>query len=143
MRPFRIIIVSLQVLNGFPALFKFDFKISVYQEIFDNHDTINEDTIVTVWKGWPGKDAWARKTAEITSEGLPAILSAPWYLNYVGYGSDWVKYYKVNPQAFTGGNKDLVYGGEVTYFVYTLILTLSISYAFRLACGANSSTRLI
>ena len=51
----------------------------------------------------------------ITAEGHQAILSAPWYLNYLKYGSDWVKFYNVDPLDF-GGNStqaEYVLGGEV------------------------------
>ena len=54
-------------------------------------------------------------TFQITAEGHLAILSAPWYLNYLKYGSDWVKFYNVDPLDF-GGNStqaEFVLGGEV------------------------------
>ena len=43
------------------------------------------------------------------------VLSAPWYLNYISYGSDWTKYYTVNPSAFGGDTRQaaLVSGGEL------------------------------
>ena len=52
---------------------------------------------------------------QVTDRGLRAILSSPWYLNYISYGSDWVKYYQVDPQGFGGTEKQkrLVMGGEV------------------------------
>ena len=53
----------------------------------------------------------------MTGDGYRAILSAPWYLNYIDYGSDWTQYYKVDPTDF-GGKDDsfkLVVGGEVRY----------------------------
>ena len=52
---------------------------------------------------------------KVTSNGFRAILSAPWYLNYIDYGSDWTKYYKVDPLNFGGKKEDtrLVVGGEV------------------------------
>ena len=51
----------------------------------------------------------------MTSKGFRAILSAPWYLNYIDYGSDWTKYYKIDPVKFGGKEEDtkLVVGGEV------------------------------
>ncbi len=51
------------------------------------------------------------------SQGQPAILSAPWYLNYINYGVDWINYYNVDPLGFDTGNDDdklLMYGGEVS-----------------------------
>ena len=50
----------------------------------------------------------------VTGEGLRAILSSPWYLNYISYGSDWTKYYKEDPYHFNGAEeqKQLVIGGE-------------------------------
>ena len=60
---------------------------------------------------------------QVTGDGYRAILSAPWYLNYIDYGSDWTKYYKVDPTDFGGkdDNLKLVVGGEVRYiylFIY-------------------------
>ena len=61
----------------------------VWQEIFDNGGTLTPDTIIDVWKGW-GR-GWQYELDLVTSEGYNAILSAPWYLNCMKYGSDWVK----------------------------------------------------
>ena len=58
------------------------------------------------------------QSLQITGEGHYAILSAPWYLNYLKYGSDWVKFYNVDPLDF-GGNStqaEFVLGGEVRYY---------------------------
>ena len=57
----------------------------------------------------------------MTQAGHQAILSAPWYLNYIKYGSDWVKYYEVEPLSFTGNSTqmELLLGGEVS-FTYTV-----------------------
>ncbi len=52
---------------------------------------------------------------QITKSGYRALLSAPWYLNYISYGADWVKYYGVDPMDFPGDDrqKKLLMGGEV------------------------------
>ena len=53
--------------------------------------------------------------AKVTSKGLRAILSSPWYLNYINYGSDWTKYYLAEPLDFYGGEeqKALVIGNTL------------------------------
>jgi len=52
--------------------------------------------------------------AAVTKAGFRAILSAPWYLNYISYGQDWITYYQVEPLSFNGTQEqnDLVGGGE-------------------------------
>ena len=52
---------------------------------------------------------------KITSAGYRAILSAPWYLNYNKYGSDWAEMYEADPHDFVGNQEQigLVLGGAV------------------------------
>lgn len=38
----------------------------------------------------------------MTAAGYTSILSAPWYLDYISYGQDWQRYYKVEPLNFNG-----------------------------------------
>ena len=54
----------------------------------------------------------------MTEAGHRAILAAPWYLNYIETGSDWVLMYKVEPLSFNAADeaKKLVLGGEVITF---------------------------
>lgn len=47
--------------------------------------------------------------SNVTAAGYTTILSAPWYLDYISYGQDWQKYYKVEPLNFEGQfSKELV-----------------------------------
>lgn len=39
---------------------------------------------------------------KVTSAGYPALLSAPWYLDYISFTQDWQNYYKVEPLNFNG-----------------------------------------
>jgi len=48
------------------------------QEIFDNGIKVRPDTVIDVWKG-----GWQDEIATVTASGLRAILSTPWYLNYI------------------------------------------------------------
>ncbi|XP_051907130.1 beta-hexosaminidase subunit beta isoform X2 [Hippocampus zosterae] len=83
----------------------------VWQEVFDNHVKLKRDAVVHVWMG--GADC-GEEMRNVTAAGLAAILSAPWYLDYISYGQDWLKYYKVEPLSFNGTaeQKKLVIGGE-------------------------------
>ncbi|CAH2296835.1 beta-hexosaminidase subunit beta [Pelobates cultripes] len=82
----------------------------VWQEVFDNNVKINPDTIVEVWKG----ESCFEELYKVTAKGFQAILSAPWYLDYISYGQDWQKYYVAEPLMFDGSEaqKKLVIGGE-------------------------------
>jgi len=80
-----------------------------WQEIFDNGLQLSPDTIIDVWKA-----PWDTELSSVTSNGFKAILSAPWYLNYISYGQDWPTYYAIEPLSFQGSQEqyDLVIGGE-------------------------------
>ena len=43
--------------------------------------------------------------AAVTGRGLRTILSSPWYLNYISYGSDWTKYYLAEPMDWPGSSQ--------------------------------------
>ncbi|KAM6902626.1 beta-hexosaminidase subunit beta isoform 2-T2 [Xenentodon cancila] len=82
----------------------------VWQEVFDNDVKLKPDTVVHVWMSG-GSDAEMNK---VTTAGYTTVLSAPWYLDYISYGQDWQKYYKVEPLNFNGTEEQykLVIGGE-------------------------------
>ncbi|KAI3386931.1 hypothetical protein SNEBB_004278 [Seison nebaliae] len=81
----------------------------IWQDVIDNHVVVNNETIVQVWLG-----VWQEKLREITGKGYRTLLSSPWYLDHIHFGTDWTDYYKVEPLAFPGTSeqKKLVIGGE-------------------------------
>jgi len=85
---------------------------AVWQEVFSDHDKIRNDTVVHVWRN-DFKGYWQQLIKNVTSKGYEVILSSPWYLNYISYGADWPKYYKIDPQDFHGTEEQqrLVKGG--------------------------------
>ncbi len=116
-------------------------KFQVWQEVFDEGASLLGDATVDVWKnfglGWRKELEIVSQImimpivslvsgmhhlrllgpAKVTGQGHPAILSAPWFLNYIDYGSDWVEMYKVEPLDFPASSEDpksLVIGGKVT-----------------------------
>jgi len=96
----------------------------VWQEVFDNGLQIAKETIVDVWKG----GNWTAEASKVTAAGFQTIISAPWYLNYIGdpYNGDpacqapfadhgdWCQYYIIEPTNFPGTpqQKSLLIGGE-------------------------------
>ncbi|XP_056602811.1 beta-hexosaminidase subunit beta isoform X2 [Triplophysa dalaica] len=82
----------------------------VWQEVFDNGVKLKEDTVVEVWIG----NKMEEELQNVTRAGFTTILSAPWYLDWISYGQDWQRYYKVEPLSFPGTDeqKKLVIGGE-------------------------------
>ena len=81
-----------------------------WQEIFDNGVAILPDTIVNVWKGAHNASDWQRELKAVAKAGYRAVLSAPWYLNYISYGQDWQTYYSTEPEA--GSAEDSLFGVE-------------------------------
>ncbi|XP_051498950.1 beta-hexosaminidase subunit beta isoform X2 [Apus apus] len=82
----------------------------VWQEVFDNRAQLKSDTVVEVWM----ENNYVDELSSVTKAGHAAILAAPWYLDYISYGQDWKKYYRVEPLRFHGSEeqKKLLIGGE-------------------------------
>ena len=59
---------------------------------------VQPNTVVEVWKG-----GYQSEMTTVTKMNLKVILAAPWYLDYISYGSDWKKYYAAEPLDFNGG----------------------------------------
>ncbi|XP_054434470.1 beta-hexosaminidase subunit beta [Pteronotus mesoamericanus] len=82
----------------------------VWQEVFDEQAKLQQGTVVQVWK----QERYTNELNAVTASGFPVILSAPWYLDWISYGQDWIKYYEAEPLDFPGSQeqKQLVLGGE-------------------------------
>jgi len=89
---------------------KQNFEYVVWEEVFNNGIDIAEKTVVEVWLPYNPKS----ETYNVTKAGYRAIISAPWYLDLISYGSDWHSYYNYEPLDFNGtqAQQDLVMGGE-------------------------------
>lgn len=61
---------------------------------------VRPDTIIHVWKENP--TPYTEEMANVTKAGYRALLSAPWYLNRISYGQDWMAAYQVEPLKFKG-----------------------------------------
>lgn len=85
----------------------------VWEEVFTNGVKVNNQTVIEVWKNWESH-RWNETIANVTKAGYNAILSAPWYLNYIKYGVDWIDRYMVEPHNFNGttDQKNRVIGGS-------------------------------
>lgn len=85
----------------------------VWQDVFDYHERIPQDTVLEIWKGLPEK--YDAELSRMTKAGYRVLLSAPWYINHISMGQDWRYSYAVQPQNFSGTDeqKKLVIGGEV------------------------------
>lgn len=59
---------------------------------------LHPDTVVHVWMG----NQLEEELQNVTGSGYTTILSSPWYLDWISYGQDWQKYYKVEPLNFKG-----------------------------------------
>ncbi|NWH33265.1 HEXB hexosaminidase, partial [Chloropsis hardwickii] len=101
---------SYYVQNILDIVSSYNKRQMVWQEVFDHKAQLKPDTVVQVWMA----NNYAHELSRVTGAGFTAVLSAPWYLDYISYGQDWKKYYSVEPLKFLGSEKQkkLVIGGE-------------------------------
>eukprot|EP00053_Salpingoeca_punica_P022505 m.214626 g.214626 ORF g.214626 m.214626 type:complete len:531 (-) comp35968_c0_seq1:184-1776(-) len=71
-----------------------------WQELFDNGVALLPDTVIDVWKG--GSTDFNVTMAAATKAGMYTVLSAPFYLDHISTGEDWINYYLVEPLNFEG-----------------------------------------
>ena len=59
--------------------------------------------MIQIWKDkeiFGYEKSWQEYLDSVTKQGYQAILSSPWYINFVSYGyNEWYEYYKINPTA--------------------------------------------
>lgn len=84
-------------------------KSVVWQEVFENGVHLPNGTVVQVWTG-----NRQNLLQQVTNKGLPALLSACWYLDHLKTGGDWKSFYGCDASDFNGteAQKKLVLGGE-------------------------------
>ena len=99
-----------------------------------------------MWKtagiGLKENTTWETYIEKATSDGYQTILSAPWYLNIIKYGSDWYDYYKIEPHAFNGSveQKKLVIGGRKLNYKENVFVFLKCEFQQeKLVCGPSLS----
>jgi hexosaminidase len=73
---------------------------------------LEKDTQIQIWRDTDtiAEDKkWHEYLNDIVKDGYKAILSSPWYINFVSYGyKEWFTWYEVEPFAnFTGKKKKL------------------------------------
>lgn len=86
---------------------------------------IPSDTVVEVWIN-NSPDA---ELSRVTEAGYRTLLSAPWYLDYISYGDDWMKYYNYEPENFNGNNSCFYLLREV--FLYLNLSCLMLCGLYR------------
>ena len=107
---------------------------------------MSQDIIVQVWKDWGLSlknqiekvkkilkallilfqilDLYRNIFLQILQKGHKIILSSPWYLDHIYYGSDWVKFYDLDLEIMTNQTlRTLVLGGEVSEISKKVLLS--------------------
>lgn len=88
----------------------------VWQEMFDDGANLDKDAVVVhVWKNINNRPAFMKELKHVVSANYRALLSSCWYLNYIDYGQDWIKFYRCDPASkpIDENEEHLVLGGEI------------------------------
>uniref|UniRef100_A0A6G1SPM8 Beta-hexosaminidase n=2 Tax=Aceria tosichella TaxID=561515 RepID=A0A6G1SPM8_9ACAR len=88
----------------------------VWQEVFDLKANLPTDNVIVhVWKNINDKPGYMAELANVVGAGYKALLSSCWYLNYIDYGRDWLKFYQCDPRGepIAANDQHLVLGGEI------------------------------
>lgn len=101
--------------RAYDILAHYNKTMLVWQEVFDHGAELPKDAIVHVWKYLNDKPAYMAELQNVVKAGYRAILSSCWYLNYIDYGQDWIKFYQCDPGASPVETQEekLVLGGEI------------------------------
>lgn len=87
----------------------------VWQEMFDDGAKLGKDAVIHVWKDINNRPAYMAELKRVVSANYRALLSSCWYLNYIDYGQDWIKFYRCDPASkpISEDEQHLVLGGEI------------------------------
>ncbi len=111
-----------------------------WEKIISNPISLNKNTsVVEIWKEYE----WKKSLAKVTNLGYRAVVSGPYQLNKISYGSNWVDYYSQDPTDYDPEKEDekkLVIGGEVEVRMSQLGHDHSVVAFSRGPCGASTST---
>ncbi|XP_052815618.1 uncharacterized protein LOC128242495 isoform X2 [Mya arenaria] len=66
-------------------------RLVFWQEIMNNNIQLPNDSIIQVWLGG------MEEVERAISLGMNVIYSTCWYINYIEYGTKWIKYYQCDP----------------------------------------------
>lgn len=96
-------------------LHQYNQTMIVWQEMFDDGAKLSKDAIIHVWKNINNRSAYMSELKRVVSANYRALLSSCWYLNYIDYGQDWVKFYRCDPgsKPISEEEQHLVLGGEI------------------------------
>ncbi|XP_052231450.1 uncharacterized protein LOC127844929 isoform X1 [Dreissena polymorpha] len=84
-------------------------RLVFWQEIMNNNVKLPNDSIIQVWLGG------MEEVERAISLGMNVIYSTCWYINYIEYGTKWIKYYQCDPADSSYGfriDESKVLGGE-------------------------------